>query len=144
MARDYRQMSEAYSSIYKTPPRISTGEGEMMLDIVSKITSAFTSFYPVYSEIQETAVKNIAQMWHEGRLSKELLERSLGRARTQNNKAVNNFIEYLSTGIYNEDLKNFIKDNILSKVTLVQESPTPVLTEKFSTLSYLGKTEKKS
>ena len=141
MARDYKQMSEDYSSIYNTPQRIGTGESETMLDIVSKITSAFTSFYPVYSEIQETAVKNIAQMWHEGKLSKELLERTLSRARTQNNKAVNNFIEYLSTGIYNEDLKNFIMDNILSNVTLVQESPA-VLTEKFSTLDYLGKKTK--
>lgn len=137
MTKDFKQMSEAYSSIYSTPKRISTGEGETMLDIVSKITSAFTSFYPVYSEIQETAVKNIAQMWYDGKLGKELLERSLGRARTQNNKAVNNFIEYLSTGVYNEDLKAFVKDNILSKLKLVQESPNPIISESFSTQRYI-------
>jgi Glu-tRNA(Gln) amidotransferase subunit E-like FAD-binding protein len=141
-SKDFKQMAEAYGSIHSAPPRISVGEGELMLDLVSKITSTFTTFYPVYSELQEKTVESIARMWHEGKVSKELLERSLGRARTQNNKAVNNFIDYLSTGVYNEDLKNFIKDNILSKLTLVQESPNPVLTEKFTTLSYLGKKAK--
>ena len=109
-------LTEAYSSIYSTPKQISLDEGDLLLDLVSKITSTFTSYYPMYNQLQENTVRCICQGWERGVIKKELLERTLGRARTQNNKAVNTFLEYLESGIYDSGLKTFVKDNILTSL----------------------------
>lgn len=133
-------LTEAYSSIYSTPKSNSINEGDLMLDLVSKITSTFTSYYPIYNQLQENTVRFICQGWEKGFIKKELLERTLGRARTQNNKAVNTFLEYLESGIYDNGLKTFVKDNILtslvtenkidSKLTcLPGEQQVPLVTE---------------
>jgi len=121
MNRDHRILAEAYTSIYNKPEQISINEGDLMLDLVSKITSTFTFMSPMYNPIQESTVKFIAQKWSEGSLKKELLERTLERARTQNNKAVDQFLSYMGTGLYDGNLKSFVSENILTTLGLVEE-----------------------
>ena len=111
-------MSEAYGSIYSKQESISINEGDIMLDLVSKITSSFTTMYNMYNPLQESTVRFIAQKWSEGQLGKELLERTLGRARTQNNKAVTSFVTYLESGMYDDNLKAFVKENILPTISV--------------------------
>jgi hypothetical protein len=113
MSYKFTSLTEAYSSIYSTPKPISIDEGDLLLDLVSKITSTFTSYYPMYNQLQENTIRFICQGWERGTIKKELLERTLGRARTQNNKAVDSFLTYLESGIYDSSLKSFVRDNIL-------------------------------
>lgn len=113
MRDEYKILAEAYTSIYNKPEQISINEGDLMLDLVSRITSSFTTFYPVYNPIQEGTIKFVAQKWSEGLLKKELLERTLERARTQNNKSVDLFLTYMNEGLYDGTLKSFVSENIL-------------------------------
>jgi hypothetical protein len=121
MRDEYKILAEAYTSIYNKPEQISIEDGDLMLDLVSKITSSFTLFSTAYNPIQEGTVKFIAYKWHEGKINKALLERTLERARTQNNKAVDTFLEYIATGLYDSEIKNFVGENILPSLGLVEE-----------------------
>ena len=120
MRDEYKILGEAYMSIYNTPEQISINEGDIMLDLVSKITSSFTTFYQTYNPIQEATVKFIAQKWSEGTLSESLLKRSLDRARSQNNKSVETFLNYIESGLYDESLKAFVNNNIIP--ALIEEA----------------------
>jgi hypothetical protein len=121
MSNDQNLISEAYNSIYNQSEQISLEEGDLMLDLVSKITSSFTLFSHAYNPIQENTVKFIAYKWYEGKINKSLLERTLARARTQNNKAVDTFLEYAATGLYDDSIKTFVGENILTSLGLVEE-----------------------
>ena len=121
MRDDYKILAEAYASIYNQPEQISINDGDLMLDIVSRITSGFTFISPAYNPIQEGTVKFIAYKWYEGKINQALLERTLQRARVQNNKAVETFLEYIMTGLYDDELKNFVGENILPSLGLVEE-----------------------
>lgn len=121
MRDEYKILAEAYTSIYNKPEQISIEDGDLMLDLVSKITSSFTLFSTAYNPIQESTVKFIAYKWYEGKITKPLLERALDRARTQNNKAVDTFLEYIATGLYDNELKSFVGENILPSLGLVEE-----------------------
>lgn len=113
MRDEYKILGEAYMSIYKQPERISINEGDLMLDLVSRITSGFTFMSPAYNPIQESTVKFIAQKWSEGNLQPDLLKRSLDRARSQNNKAVQTFLTYVESGLYDGNLKSFVNEQII-------------------------------
>jgi len=113
MRDEYKILGEAYMSIYNKPQPISINEGDLMLDLVSRITSSFTFMSPAYNPIQESTVKFIAQRWSEGNLKTELLKRSLDRARSQNNKSVETFLNYVESGLYDGNLKAFVIENII-------------------------------
>jgi hypothetical protein len=113
MNNDQNLISEAYASIYEQPEQLTVGDSDLMMDVVSRITSSFTFMSPAYNPIQENTVKFIAYKWYEGKINKALLERTLQRARTHNNKAVDTFLEYAATGFYDDSIKNFVSENIL-------------------------------
>lgn len=121
MRDEFKILGEAYASIYNQPVQITLEEGDIMLDLVSRITSGFTFMSPAYNPIQEGTVKFIAYKWYEGKINKTLLERALDRARTQNNKAVETFLEYVMTGFYDNSIKSFVGENILPSLGLVEE-----------------------
>ena len=110
-------IAEAYNTIYENPEPITFAESDLMLDLVSRITSTFTAYYPMYSQIQENTVRYICDNWSKGKVDKPLFERTLNRARIQNNKSVNNLLTYLESGVYDNELKNFVKENILKSLS---------------------------
>lgn len=122
MRDEYKLLGEAYASIYNQPEeQLTVGDSDLMMDIVSRITSSFTFMSPAYNPIQENTVKFIAYKWHEGKMNKALLERTLQRARLHNNKSVDTFLEYVMTGLYDDSIKNFVGENILPSLGLVEE-----------------------
>jgi hypothetical protein len=122
MRDEYKILGEAYASIYKQPEEhLTVGDSDLMMDVVSRITSSFTFMSPAYNPIQEGTVKFIAYKWYEGKINKALLERTLERARTHNNKAVDTFLEYVMTGLYDNSIKSFVGENILPSLGLVKE-----------------------
>jgi len=122
MRDEFKILGEAYASIYNQPEQITLEEGDIMLDLVSRITSGFTFMSPSYNPIQEGTVKYIAYKWFEGKINKTLLERTLDRARNQNNKAVETFLNYVSNGLYDDSIKNFVSENILPELGLIEEA----------------------
>jgi hypothetical protein len=123
MRDEYKLLAEAYASIYNKPEeQLTVGDSDLMMDVVSRITSSFTFISPAYNPIQENTVKFIAYKWYEGKLNKALLERTLERARTHNNKAVDTFLEYVMTGLYDDEIKSFVGENILPSLGLVEEA----------------------
>jgi hypothetical protein len=121
MRDEYKILGEAYASIYNQPEQLTVGDSDLMMDIVSRITSSFTFMSPAYNPIQESTVKFIAYKWYEGKINKALLERTLQRARTHNNRSVDTFLEYVTTGLYDDSIKNFVNENILTSLGLVEE-----------------------
>jgi len=122
MRDEYKILGEAYASIYNQPEeQLTVGDSDLMMDIVSRITSSFTFMSPAYNPIQEGTVKFIAYKWYEGKINKALLERTLDRARTHNNKAVETFLEYVMTGFYDDSIKGFVSENILPELGLIEE-----------------------
>lgn len=114
MSKDYKLIAEAYKTIYS--------EGfvdpyELMNNIVGSITAGSTMFggasSPDADSLTERTIAKIVRVLENGNLNKQMLFKTLARARRENSRAFASLLNFGEKGNYENTTKQYFIKNVL-------------------------------